>query len=103
MKEVAKLTTKRHDLIIQRDWAKKQANQEWEQAKQYEAQGRMDQALESKTRCEKEANRVKFYNREIDEIEKMIDKLSLVYSVKLQKGENYATMKVEEPPSDNEE
>jgi hypothetical protein len=31
----------------------------------------------------------------------MIDKLSLVYSVGLQKGKNYATMKLEEPPSDN--
>lgn len=31
----------------------------------------------------------------------MIDKLLLVHSVGLQKGENYAMMKVEEPPSDN--
>lgn len=60
-------------------------------------------ALEAKTRCEKEAHRVKCYNLEIDEIEKMIDKLTLVYSVGLQKGENYAKMKVEGPPSNNEE
>ena len=33
----------------------------------------------------------------------MIDKLSLVYSVGLKKGKNYAMMKVEEPPSDNED
>lgn len=33
----------------------------------------------------------------------MIDRLSLVYSIGLQKGENYATTKVSEPPSDNEE
>lgn len=32
----------------------------------------------------------------------MIDKLSLVYSVGLHKGVNYAMMKVDEPPSDNE-
>ena len=44
---------------------------------------------------------MKCYNREIDEIEKIIDKLSLVYSVGLQKGVNYAIVKVEEPPSDN--
>ena len=58
-------------------------------------------ALDQKARCEKEAHRAKCYDREIDEIEKMIDKLSLIYSVGLQKGVNYAKMKVEEPPSDN--
>jgi hypothetical protein len=47
---------------------------------------------------------VKCYNREIAEVEKMIDKLLLRYSVGgLQKGENYAMMKMEEPPSDNED
>lgn len=89
--------------MIERDWAKKQADIYWEDAKKYEAQGRMDQALEEKTKCEKEVHRMKCYNREIDEIEKMIDKLLLVYSVGLQKGENYAMMKMEEPPSDNED
>ncbi len=48
-------------------------------------------------------HRVKCYNREIAEVEKMIDKLLLRYSVDLQKGENYAMTKMEEPPSDNEE
>lgn len=41
-KEAAKLTTKRHNLVIERDWAKKQADIHWEDAKKYEAQGRMD-------------------------------------------------------------
>ena len=56
------------------------------------------------TQCEREAHRVKCYNHEIDVIEKMIDKLSLIHSVKplgLQKRKNYAKIKVEEPPSDN--
>ena len=63
----------------------------------------MEMALDAKTRCEKEAHRAKCYNIEIEEVEKMIDKLSLVYSVGLQKGANYAMIKMEEPPSDNEE
>jgi hypothetical protein len=37
--------------------------------------------LDSKTQCQKEENKVKFYNREINKIEKMIDKFYLVYSV----------------------
>ncbi len=86
--------------MIERDWAKKQADIHWEDAKKYEAQGRMDQALEEKTKCEKKTHRMNCYNREI---EKMIDKLLLVYSVGLQKGENYTMMKMEEPPSDNED
>lgn len=102
-KESAKLMTKLHDLSIKRDWAKKQADIHWEDVKKYEAQGRMNLALESKTICEEEEHRWKNYNSEIREIEKMIDKLSLVYSVGLQKRENYAMMKMEEPPSDNEE
>jgi hypothetical protein len=63
----------------------------------------MNMTLEAKNRYEKEAHRVKCYNMEIDEVEKMIDKLSLVYSVGHQKGANYAMMKMEDPPSDNEE
>ena len=52
MKEAAKLTAKRHNLAIERDWASKQADQLWEQAKKYEAQGRMDKALLAKEECE---------------------------------------------------
>jgi hypothetical protein len=63
----------------------------------------MDMALEAKTRCENESHRVKCFNREIAEIEKIIDKMTFRYSFGLQKGENYAMMKMEEPPSDNEE
>ena len=100
-KEASKLTKKLHDLEIKRDWANKQADKYWEYAKQNEAQGWMDMALVSKTRCENEAHRVKCYDQEIKEVEKMIDKLSFIYSVGLQKGENYARMKVEEPPSGN--
>ena len=33
----------------------------------------------------------------------MIDKLSLMHSVGLQKRENYVRIRMEEPPSDNEE
>lgn len=60
-------------------------------------------ALEEKTQCENEADRVRFYNRKIREIEKEIDRLYGETLVGLQKGENYARMKMEEPPSDNEE
>ena len=35
------------------------------------------------------------------QIEKEIDRLHGVSLIGLQKGENYAMMKVEEPPSDN--
>lgn len=56
---------------------------------------------EAKTRSDMEAHRMKCYNREIDEIEYKIDKLSIVYSVGPQKGINYAKIKVEDPPSDN--
>ena len=45
-------------------------------------------ALIAKARCENETRRVKCYNREINEIGKMIDKMLLVYSVGLKKGEN---------------
>ena len=61
----------------------------------------MDEALEAKTKYENKAHRVKCYNLEIDKIGKMIDKLYGVYSVGLQKRENYAMIKVEDPPSDN--
>ncbi len=67
----------------------------------YESEGRMEMALETKTKCENKAHRVKRYDLEIDEIEKMLDKLYIVYSVGLKKGENYAMMKVEQPPSDD--
>ena len=102
-KEAAKLTTKRHNLMIERDWSKKQADQLWKQAKMYESEGRMDMALETKTEYENEAQRAKRYDLEIDKILKMIDKLYGVgvYSVGLKKGENYAMMKVEQPPSDD--
>jgi len=46
---------------------------------------------------------VRFYNRKIREVEKEIDRLYGETLVGLQKGENYARMKMEEPPSDNEE
>jgi hypothetical protein len=39
--------------------------------------------------------RFKNYNKEIYEVEKMIDKLSLVFSAGLIKKENFATKKVE--------
>lgn len=67
------LTTRLYDLIYKRDWIRKQANAEWEQAKKFEAQGWMDMALEFKIRYKQEAHRVKCYNQEIYEIEKMID------------------------------
>lgn len=61
----------------------------------------MEQALQAKKICEREAHRAKCFEEEIDKIEKMIDRLSLVYSVRLQKGVNYANMKIRKPPSDN--
>ena len=103
MKEAAKLTAKLHDLVNKQDWAENLADRYWAKAKGYEAKDRMTQALEAKTACEEEAYRAKIYRLEIKEIEKMIDKMSIKHSVGLQKGENYAMMKVEEPPSDNEE
>ena len=51
-KEAAKLTKDLHDLTGQADWAKNRANFFWKQAKEYEAQGRMDCALDTKTLCE---------------------------------------------------
>lgn len=63
----------------------------------------MNEALHAKTECEDQAFRAKCYKKKIKEIEKEIDKLYGVTLVGLQKGVNYATMKVEEPPSDNEE
>jgi hypothetical protein len=56
------LTTKRHNIIIERDFAVKQAKKYWVEAKEYEAQGWMEMALETKNRCEEEAYRVKCYN-----------------------------------------
>ncbi len=103
-KEAAKLTTKLHNLASLQDWAETQADKWWDRAKKYEAQGRMEMALDAKTRCEKESHRVNCFSQEIDEIEKMIDKMTFTCSVGgLQKGENYAMMKMEEPPSDNED
>ena len=43
--EAAKLTTKRHNLVIERDWVENQADFYWNRAKNYEAEGRMDKAL----------------------------------------------------------
>ena len=102
-KDTAKLTTKLLDLTSKADWAQGRADFHWENAKNYELIGRMDMALEEKTLCERETKRAKCYKVEIEEIEKMIDKLSLVYSVGLKKRENYANKKVEDPPSDDED
>ena len=87
--------------MIERDWSQKEADRLWDLAKMYESKGRMDMALEKKTECENQAHRAKCYDLEIDKIEKMMDKLYGVYSVGLKKGENYAMIKVEQPPSDN--
>jgi len=37
-----KLTKTRNDLAIIRDWAENQADKHWKDAKEYEAQGRME-------------------------------------------------------------
>jgi len=34
------LTTKLHDLVVQLDWNKQEADKHWEKEKYYEAQGR---------------------------------------------------------------
>ena len=103
-KEAAKLTEKRNNLIIERDWARKQADQQWEYVEKYEAQGRIDIALDAKTMCEHHSLQVKNINQEIIKIDNTIKELLLVYPThRIQKGENYAMMKMEEPPSENEE
>jgi hypothetical protein len=61
----------------------------------------MDMALKAKKMYEKEFKRVKSYYNEIIEVEKRIDNILLVYSVKGTKGKNYAKIRVKEPPSDN--
>lgn len=48
----------------------------------------MGQALEEKTQWENQVHRVKCYNREIDIIEAMIEKLSLLHSFRLQQNSN---------------
>ena len=101
MREAAKLTTKLHDLIGKADWAQKRADHHWAKAKEYEDHGRIQHALEEKTCFEIEYHRMKCYRQEIQKTEKMIDRLSKVYDVGLEKGVNYAMKKVEEPPSDN--
>jgi len=47
------LTEKLHRLITERDWSKNQADIHWEDAKKYEAQGRIGQALEEKKSYER--------------------------------------------------
>jgi len=90
--------------VIKRDWEKEQADQQWEDAKKYEAQGRIDMALDAKTMCEYHSLQVRNIDKKIIKIGNMINELLLEYSTHgLQKGENYAMMKMEEPPSDNEE
>ena len=90
--------------MIKRDWEKNQADQQWEDAKKYEAQGRIDMALDAKTMCEYHSQQVRNIDKKIIEIDNMINELLLEYSTHgLQKGKNYAMMKMEEPPSDNEE
>ena len=102
-KEAAKKTTQLHNLVIKRDWEKEQADQQWEDAKKYEAQGRIDMALDAKTMCEYHSLQVRNINKKIIKIGNTI-KLLLEYPTHgLQKGKNYAMMKMEEPPSDNEE
>jgi hypothetical protein len=89
--------------VIKRDWEKEQADQQWEDAKKYEAQGRIDMALDAKTMCEYHSLQVRNINKKIIKIGNTI-KLLLEYPTHgLQKGKNYAMMKMEEPPSDNEE
>lgn len=89
--------------MIKRDWEKEQADQQWEDAKKYEAQGRIDMALDAKTMCEYHSLQVRNINKKIIKIGNTI-KLLLEYPTHgLQKGKNYAMMKMEEPPSDNEE
>ncbi len=61
----------------------------------------IQQALEEKTKFEREFHRMKCYEQEIKEVERMIDRLLLVDTVGIKKKVNYATKKVEEPPSDN--
>jgi hypothetical protein len=71
------LTTKLHDLTSKADWAQNRADFHWNNAKNYEAQGRMNQALEEKTASEDEALRWKNYRLKIKEVENMIDNLTL--------------------------
>ena len=78
-KEEAKWTTKRDNLVIERDWARKQADQQWEDAKKYEAQGRIEMALDAKTMCEHHSLQVKNINKEIIKIGNMIKELLLKY------------------------
>jgi len=49
--------------VIEWDWARKQADQQWEDAKKYEAQGRIDMALDAKTMCEHHSLKVKNINK----------------------------------------
>lgn len=62
----------------------------------------MDMALEAKTMCEKEAADYKKYNQLIRKCQERLFQLSKA-QIGLQMGENYAMMKMKEPPSDNEE
>jgi hypothetical protein len=62
MMEAAKLTAKLHNLASLQDWAETQADKWWNRAKKYEAQGRMEMAVQAKTRCEKEAHRMNCYS-----------------------------------------
>lgn len=50
--EVAKLTTQLHNVTGLADWAQNRADFYWKQEKEYEAQGRVDMALEAKTMYE---------------------------------------------------
>ena len=54
--------------------------------------------------CEHHSLKIKNINKEILKIDNTIQELSLEYPTRwLQKGENYAMMKMDEPPRDNEE
>jgi len=60
-------------------------------------------ALDSKTMYNHHSLQVRNINKEIIKIDNIIKELSINYPIiEFHKGKNYATMKVEEPPSDNE-
>ena len=60
----------------------------------YNRKGWTQMASYAKTRSEAESNRVNYYDHQIELIEKEIDRLWKISSIGLQKGTNYAKMKV---------
>lgn len=94
------MKNKLRELIANRDWARDQATEYESEANKYELQGRTEMLIVARKMYEHEMEDLKDYSNAILEIERRIKWLTLKYSAALKKRQNYATMKMKEPPSD---